>query len=186
MNRVKSPLYLCIRPSSSHSPYSHFQVSKPSSPHRSLWVGFCLSLWDTSVLKKHTLVHFYCPFLKLSPHFHSLADTSLPALLPSTCDSANDPEFRSSRTSNPSCLGPSWPRVCVQLLPRLSSPSADNLPRTHHVTGSDTARLLAYFHSARIKPQPQYVLIFQKNAVASYAFVSGPRRISPTVYVFCH
>ena len=103
-----------------------------------------------------------------------------------TCDSANDPEFRSSRASNLSCLCPSWARVRAQLLSRLSSPSVDNLPRTHHVTGSDTPRLLAYFHLARIKPQPQYVLIFQKNAVASYVFVSGPRRISSTVYVFFH
>ena len=75
VNRVKSPLYLCIRPSSSHPPYSHFQIFKPSSLHRNLWVGFCLSLGDTWVLKNHTSVHFYCPFLKLSPHFHSLADT---------------------------------------------------------------------------------------------------------------
>lgn len=97
----------------------------------------------------------------------SLIPNCLPcSLLPVTqqmTQNSDLPEFRSSRTSNLSYLCPSWPRARAQLLSRVSSPSADNLPRTHHVTGSDTPRLLAYFHSAEIKPQPQYVLIFQKK-----------------------
>lgn len=61
-----------------------FQVTPPTPISRSPipplltracgWVFVSASGIHQS-LKNHTLDHFYCPFLKLSPHFHSLADT---------------------------------------------------------------------------------------------------------------
>lgn len=35
----------------------------------SLWAELCLRLWDPSVLKNHSLVHFHSHLLKLSLHF---------------------------------------------------------------------------------------------------------------------
>lgn len=69
----------------------------PPSPLLLEWVcGLCLRHWDPSVILKSTLVHFYCHFLKLSPHFPQAL--WCPTVCFATCGSNTDPECLSSRT----------------------------------------------------------------------------------------